>query len=177
MIEIFPGKYLGLGEALNTLKNVDNDTFKLLKKDMRKQVKPQISAIRSRIQQAEAQLRAPGASSGKPANVFSNTRLGWSGASVRFSVSSRKYPRTVISFDTTGNQKQYGYDVMELAGVQGYNSPQGAAFIAMLNSRLGEKGPTRMAYPVIVKQLPQIRKDVQFILDAYMDQITAAMRN
>jgi hypothetical protein len=177
MIEIFPGKYLGLGDALNTLKKVDNDTFKLLKKDMRKQVAPQLSAIRSRIQQAEAQLRAPGATTGKPANVFSNSRLGWSGASVKFSVSSRKYPRTIVSFDTTGSRKQYGYDVMELAGVQGYNSPQGAAFIAMLNSRLGEKGPTRMAYPVIVKQLPQIRKDVQFILDAYMDQITAAMRN
>jgi hypothetical protein len=175
MFEIFPGQYKGLAEALSVLRKVDEDSFKALKRDMKKQAHPHIRAIKQRIQNAESQLRAAGATTGKPANVFGNGRLAWGGASVKFSVTSRKYPRTVLSFDTTGSKGKYGYDVMELAGTQGYNSPQGRAFIAMLNSRLQQKGPTRMAYPVLNKQLPQIRRDMQFILEAYQDKISAAL--
>lgn len=175
MFEIFPGQYKGLAEALAVLRKVDEDSFKALKRDMKKQAHPHIAAIKQRIQNAESQLRAAGATTGKPANVFSDGRTGWAGASVKFSVSSRKYPKAVLAFESTGTGRKYGYDLIEKAGTQGYNSAQGRAFIAMLNSRLEQKGPTRMAYPVLVRQLPQIRRDMQFILEAYQDKISAAL--
>jgi hypothetical protein len=175
MFEIFPGQYKGLAEALSVLRKVDEDSFKALKRDMKKQAHPHIAAIKQRIQNAESQLRAAGATTGNPAGVFSNSRTGWGGASVKFSVTSRKYPRAVLAFESTGTKGRYGYDLIEKAGTQGYNSAQGKAFIAMLNSRLEQKGATRMAYPVLVKQLPQIRRDMQFILEAYQDKISAAL--
>lgn len=177
MIEILPGKFKGLAEALTALRKVDEDAYKALKKDLQKQAHPYVRAIQSRIAEAESQLRAAGSTTGKPANVFSNTTKGWAGANVKFAVSSRKYPKAVLLFDSTGPKGRYGYDIFEKAGLRGSQSRQGAALSSMLNNRLQQIAPTRMAYPTVVRQLPMIRADMRFILEAYQDKISDALRN
>lgn len=177
MIEIAPGQYKGLAEALSQLKKIDPQTLKALRRDIRKKSNPYLSRVRSFIRGSESLLRAPGATSGKPANVFHNGRTSWSGASVKATVSSAKYARSILLVEATGNNSRYGYDILDKAGLNGYNSAQGKAMIAMVNSRLKTNKPTRMLYRALVKDLPDLRRDMLFILENYMDQITAKLRD
>lgn len=177
MIEIAPGQYKGLAEAINQLGKVDPQTLKVLRTDIRKKANPYLSRVRNFIQGSESLLRAPGVSSGKPANVFHNGRTGWSGATVKASLSSAKYARSILMIEATGKNRQYGYDIMDKAGLNGYNSAQGKALIGMLNSRLKTNKPTRMLYRALIKDLPDLRRDMLFVLENYMDQITAKLRD
>jgi hypothetical protein len=177
MIEISAGQYKGLAEALNELKKVDKGLLNELRKEMRKKANPYLTSVRSYIQGSEALLRTPGASSGKPAQVFNNQRTGWSQPTVKAYVSSSRYARSIIGIEATGKNGQAGYDIMDKAGLNGYESEQGKALIAMLNRRLKTQKPTRMLYRALMRELPNLTKDVIFVLESYSDRITAKLRN
>jgi hypothetical protein len=177
MIEIFPGQYRGLAEALSELKKVDKGTLGELRKEIRKKTNPYLTSVRSYIQGSESLLRAAGSSSGKPAQVFHNGRTAWTQPTVKAYVSSSRYARSIIGIEATGKNGQYGYDIMDKAGLNGYESKQGQALIAMLNSRLKTQKPTRMLYRALMRELPNLTADVKFILESYADRITAKLRN
>jgi hypothetical protein len=122
-------------------------------------------------------LRAAGSSSGKPAQVFSNGRTGWTQPTIKSYVASSRYARSIIGIEATGKNAQYGYDIMDKAGLNGYESKQGQALIAMLNNRLKTQKPTRMLYRALMRELPNLTNDVKFILENYADRITAKLRN
>ncbi len=177
MIEIFPGQYKGLAEALSELKKVDKGLLNELRKEIRKKANPYLTSVRSYIQGSEALLRTPGASSGKPAQVFHNGRTGWTQPTVKAYVSSSRYARSIIGIEATGKNGQVGYDIMDKAGTQGYNTKSGQAMIGMLNNRLKTQKPTRMLYRALMRELPNLTKDVLFIMENYADRITAKLRN
>lgn len=177
MIELAPGQVKGLAEVLNQIKKVDPDTLKLLRKEMRKTANPYLTRVRNFISGSESLLRAPGSKTGKPAQIFHNGRTGWTGATVKASLSASRYPRSILMVEATGKNKQYGYDILDKAGLNGYSTRQGQALIAMVNSRLKTQKPTRMLYRALSKDLPDLRRDMMFILDNYMDRLTAKLRD
>lgn len=177
MIEVFPGQYKGLAQALNELNKVDKGTLNALRRDMKKRANPYLARVRSFIQGSEALLRAPGASSGKPAQVFHNGRTGFTQPTVKTYVASGKYARSIIGIEATGKNRQYGYDILDKAGLNGYNTKSGQALIALVDNRLKTQKPTRMLYRALAKELPELKKDMLFILENYLDQITAKLRN
>lgn len=176
MIEIYPGVYKGLAEALNELSKVDKGTLNALRRDMRKKANPYLSSVRSFIQGSESLLRAAG-SSGKPAQVFHSGRTGFTQPTVKTYVASGRYARSIIGIEATGKNGQYGYDILDKAGTQGYNTKSGQALIAMVDNRLKTQKPTRMLYRALIRELPALTKDMLFILESYSDQITAKLRN
>lgn len=177
MIEIFPGQYKGLAAALSELKKVDKGTLNALRRDLRKKANPYLASVRSFIRGSEALLQAPGSSSGKPAQVFHNGRTGFTQPTVKTYVATGKYARSIIGIEAVGQNKQYGYDILDKAGLNGYNTAQGRALIAMVDNRLKSKKPTRMLYRALLRELPELRKDMLFILESYADQINAKLRN
>lgn len=177
MIEIKPGVYKGLAEALNELGKVDKGTLNALRRDMRKRANPYLASVRSFIQGSESLLRAAGSSSGKPAQVFHNGRTAFTQPTVKTYVASGKYARSIIGIEATGKNQQYGYDILDKAGTRGYNTAQGQALIAMANSRLKTQKPTRMLYRALIRELPALTKDMMFILESYSDQINRKLRN
>lgn len=177
MIEVFPGQYKGLAEALNALSKVDKETLNALRKDIRKKANPYLASVRSFINNSESLLRAAGSSSGKPAQVFHNGRTGFTTPTVRTYVATGKYARSIIGIQATGQNKQYGYDILDKAGLNGYNTKQGQALIQMVDNRLKTQKPTRMLYRALSRELPELKKDILFILESYADQITAKLRN
>lgn len=176
MIEIFPGQYKGLREALNELSKVDKGTLNALRREMRKKANPYLASVRSFIRGSEALLRAAGSSSGKPAQVFHNGRTGFTQPTVKTYVASGKYARSIIGIEAVGQNQQYGYDILDKAGLNGYNTKQGQALIAMVDNRLKSKKPTRMLYRALVRELPALTKDVLFVLESYSDQISTKLR-
>lgn len=177
MIEIYPGVYRGLAEALNELNKVDKGTLNALRRDMRRKANPYLASVRSFIQGSESLLRAAGSSSGKPAQVFHNGRTAFTQPTVKAYVASSRYARSIIGIEATGKNKQYGYDILDKAGTRGYNTAQGQALIAMANSRLKTQKPTRMLYRALIRELPALTADMIFILESYSDQITRKLRN
>lgn len=177
MIEIYPGVYKGLAEALNQLNKVDKGTLNALRRDMRKKANPYLASVRSFIQGSESLLRAAGSSSGKPAQVFHNGRTAFTQPTVKTYVASGRYARSIIGIEATGKNQQYGYDILDKAGTQGYNTKSGQALIAMVDNRLKTQKPTRMLYRALVRELPALTRDMLFILESYSDQITAKLRN
>lgn len=177
MIEISPGKFIGLAEALNTLSKVDKGTLTALRRDMRKRANPYLASVRSFIQGSESLLRAAGSSSGKPAQVFHDGRTAFNQPTVKTYVSSGKYSRSIIGIEATGKNGKYGYDILDKAGTRGYNTRQGQALIAMVNDRLKTQKPTRMLYRALARELPSLTRDVMFILESYADQINLKLRN
>jgi hypothetical protein len=177
MIEIKPGVYKGLAEALNELNKVDKGTLNALRRDMRKKANPYLASVRSFIQGSESLLRAAGSSSGKPAQVFHNGRTAFTQPTVKTYVASGKYARSIIGIEATGKNQQYGYDILDKAGTRGYNTKQGEALIAMVDNRLKTNKPTRMLYRALARELPALTRDIIFILESYSDQINRKLRN
>jgi hypothetical protein len=176
MIEIYPGVYKGLAEALNLLGKVDKETLKALRRDMRKNANPYLATVRSFIRGSESLLRAPG-SSGKPAQVFHNGRTAFTQPNVKTYVASGKYARSIIGIEATGKNGQYGYDILDKAGTRGSKTRSGEAFIAMADKRLKTQKPTRMLYRALVRELPALTRDMIFVLESYSDQINRKLRN
>jgi hypothetical protein len=177
MIEIYPGVYKGLAEALNELKKVDKGTLNALRRDMRRKANPYLASVRSFIQGSESLLRAAGSSSGKPAQVFHNGRTAFTQPTVKTYVASGRYARSIIGIEATGKNKQYGYDILDKAGTRGSNTKSGEALIEMVDRRLKTKKPTRMLYRALARELPALTKDIIFILESYSDQINRKLRN
>jgi hypothetical protein len=177
MIEIKTGVYMGLAEALNTLGKVDKGTLNALRKDMRKKANPYLASVRSFIRGSESLLRAAGSSSGKPAQVFHNGRTGFTQPNVKTYVATGRYARSIIGIEATGKNGKYGYDILDKAGTRGYNTKQGQALIAMVDNRLKTQKPTRMLYRALVRELPDLTRDMVFIIESYSDQLNAKLRN
>lgn len=176
MIEIFPGQYKGLAAALSELKKVDKGLLNALRRDLRKKANPYLASVRSFIRGSEALLQAPGSSSGRPAQVFHNGRTAFTNPTVKTYVATGKYASSIIGIEAVGQNRQYGYDILEKAGLRGYNTNSGRALAEMVDNRLKTKKPTRMLYRALVRELPALRKDMLFIMESYADQITARLR-
>lgn len=170
-VKISDTQITGLREVVRELKQVEPESYKALRRDLRRAANPYIKNIKAYIKGAEQRLQAPGMSSGKGMGVFHNGRTGWSFPTVSLNFSPSKYKGSVLSITATGRNKQYGYDILEKAGVNAL-SGKGADMVEAVNRRLGTQKPGRMAFRRIVQELPKIRSDMQLILEAYMDVVS-----
>lgn len=153
----------GVREVTRALRNVEPESLKDLKKEIQSEIQPSLKGVRSFIQGAEDRLKQV-----RNVGVFHNGRTGWSGATVRLSFTPSKHKGSILSIVATGKNKQAGYDIAEIAGryTEG-STPQGKAYVGMLRKTFPPGKAGRFAYRAVVSRLPEIRKNVQKILDKY----------
>lgn len=167
---------VGLDKTIRELKNIPRGTLNELRKELRTAIKPEIKGIRSFIRGAENRLRAAGGS-GNPANVFNEGRTGWSGANVALEFRPGRSKGYVLTIRATGKKKQFGYDYAELAGKLGGSTPQGRAYIDMLERRFKWSGAGRFAYRAVINQIDTIYYKTAKIIFRYVGKVSTKLES
>lgn len=157
--------------VMSHLTDLDKKMINELRKEMRKEIQPELKRIRNFIKGAESRLRAPGSSSGEPAKVFSDGRTGWSGANVSLGFRPGKYRGAILTIQATGKKKQVGYNYAEMANTAGGQSQRGQAFGAMLNKRFDWSGKGRFLYRGTINQVDTIYYKVAKVLFRYAKKV------
>jgi hypothetical protein len=175
-------KFVGVNAMIQSLQQLEPDTYKQLRKDIRFITAPAVSAVKKNVPTI-----SPFAG-GK--DGFTHTgRTAWSGASVTTNITpaqrSRAYGSTtsnLVAISATGQNKQFGFNILDMAGrgtgrgrnpktqtkVYAYKggsrshrlNGQGQGMIDALNKR-----PSRYFYPAIEDKLPEIRRRVEAVID------------
>jgi hypothetical protein len=165
----------GLRATIAELKRLPDNALNELRKEMRSQIKPELKGIRNFIKIAESRLRASGSTSGKPANVFSNGRTGWSGANVALEFRPSKYKGAILSIRADGKKKQFGYNMAEMATGSKQKSPRGRAYAAMLTKRFDWEGQGRFLYRSTINQIDSIYYKVAKVLFRYSEKVNVKL--
>jgi hypothetical protein len=176
-------KYVGVNAMIQSLQQLEPETYKQLRKDIRFITAPAVSAVKSNVPTI-----SPFAGRRKDGFTHSG-RTAWSGASVTTNITpaqrSRAYGSTtsnLVAISATGQNKQFGFNILDMAGRgtgRGRNpksrtrpyeykggtrthrlNGQGQAMIQALNTK-----PSRYFYPAIENQLPEIRRRVETVID------------
>lgn len=167
---------VGLDRTIRELKNIPRGTLNELRKELRTAIKPELKGIRSFIRGAETRLKSPGGS-GNPANVFNDGKSGWSGANVALEFRPGRTRGYVLTIRATGKKKQFGYDYAELAGKLGGSTPQGKAYIEMLERRFQWSGAGRFAYRAVINQIDTIYYKTAKIIFRYVGKVSTKLES
>jgi len=165
---------VGLDSTIRELKNIPKGSLAALRKELRSAIKPELRGIRSFIKNAEKILEAPGGS-GKPAQVFSAGKSGWSGANVALEFRPGRSRGYVLTIRATGRRGQFGYDYAELAGKLGGETPSGRAYIKMLQQRFKWNGAGRFAYRAVINQIDTIYYKTAKIIFRYVGKVNTKL--
>lgn len=157
--------------VIGHLTDLDKKMINELRKEMRKEIQPNLKAIRSFIKGAESRLLAPGSKTGEPAKVFNNGKTGWSGANVSLGFRPGRYKGAILTIQATGKKGQVGYNYAEMANTRSGQSRRGEAFGAMLNNRFKWDGKGRFLYRSAINQIDSIYYKVAKVLFRYADKV------
>ena len=158
--------------VMGHLTDLDKKMINELRKEMRREIQPELKRIRNFIKGAESRLRAPGSSSGEPAKVFNEGKTGWSGANVSLGFRPGRYKGAILMVQATGKKKQVGFNYAEMANTAGGQSQRGQAFGAMLNKRFAWDGKGRFLYRSTINQVDTIYYKVAKVLFRYAKQVS-----
>lgn len=175
-------KFYGIRETIQVMQQFEPEMYKQFRKDIRTIVAPAVSSVKSSVPNV-----AP------LSGMVHGGRTAWSGVSAGTSITpmqrSKGFGSTtsnLIAITATGNSKQFGFNIADMAGRgSGYGrrpkavtrqyvrngrtmqhrlNGQGQAMIRNL-----EKQPSRYFYPSIEKQLPSIINGVNISLYKWAD--------
>jgi hypothetical protein len=145
-------KFVGVKDALKTLRTVEPEIYKQLRKDIRQISSPAVVNIRT-----TAPTVAP------LSGMNNNGRTGYSGVAVSIAITPGQRSRALgsttanlVAIKATGRNKQAGFNIADMAGRgSAGRTPSGQAMIRNLQGRA-----SRFVYPAIESKLPAIRAAV-----------------
>lgn len=172
-------KFYGVREMIKMLQAVEPETYKQLRKDIRRIAAPAVSSVKSSVPPI-----SPFAGRSKDGFSGHSGRTVYSGAIASLSITpaqrSRGFGSTtanLVAITATGRDKQFGFNIVDMAGrgtgrgrrpktVTKPYSYKGGVRTHRLNGQ-GQamidalpKKPSRFFYPAIERELPAIRAEV-----------------
>lgn len=188
-------KYKGVKEMIQVLQQLEPETYKTLRKNIRSITAPAVSSVKSSVP-------AVSPFAGRREDGFSghSGRTAWSGVTVGTNITPAQRSRALgsttsnlVAISATGQNKQFGFNILDMAGrgtgrgrrpkteTRPYPykggtrthrlNGQGQAMIDALSAK-----PSRFFYPAIERQLPAIRRQVEVAIDEVARNMNAKIR-